>query len=91
MAYLGSKGKLTFVSNTGGPYGNFAGRDASRGLAKGSFDLSMLTDPHGKIDSLEDLGRDEWDELRQWAGHFHSKYDHVGYVHFGNRALSHAA
>jgi len=27
-----------------GPYGNFAGRDASRGLSKGSFDEGM---PHG--------------------------------------------
>lgn len=26
-----------------GPYGNFAGRDASRGMAKQSFDLSKLT------------------------------------------------
>jgi len=27
----------------GGPYGNFAGRDASRGLSKGSFDEGMIT------------------------------------------------
>lgn len=26
----------------GGPYGNFAGRDASRGLSKGSFDEGMI-------------------------------------------------
>lgn len=29
----------------GGPYGNFAGRDASRGMAKQSFDLGELTMP----------------------------------------------
>ena len=35
----------------GGPYGNFAGRDASRGLSKGSFDEGMLfTVGHGKAD-----------------------------------------
>jgi predicted heme/steroid binding protein len=27
----------------GGPYGNFAGRDASRGLSKGSFDEGVLS------------------------------------------------
>lgn len=27
----------------GGPYGNFAGRDASRGLSKGSFDEGMFS------------------------------------------------
>jgi membrane-associated progesterone receptor component len=65
------------VSPLDGPYGNFAGRDASRGLAKGSFDKSMLTDPVGKIDTLADLARDEWDELRQWTGHFQNKYEHL--------------
>ena len=39
----------------GGAYSNFAGRDASRGLAKGSFDEDMLVDPKEAIDTLEDL------------------------------------
>lgn len=39
----------------GGPYGNFAGRDASRGMAKQSFDLEMLTPLDQPIDKLADL------------------------------------
>ncbi|KAI8640948.1 hypothetical protein BD408DRAFT_452419 [Parasitella parasitica] len=58
----------------GGPYANFAGHDASRGLAKNSFDADMLTDPKDPIDKLEDLAADEWDSLREWEQHFASKY-----------------
>jgi len=61
-----------------GPYGNFGGRDASRGLAKGSFDLDMLTDVDKPIDRLEDLARDEWEALREWEQHFSGKYLLVG-------------
>ena len=32
---------LTSLLSTDGPYGNFAGRDASRGMAKQSFDLGI--------------------------------------------------
>jgi membrane-associated progesterone receptor component len=39
----------------GGPYGNFAGRDASRGMAKQSFDLDTLTPLDKPLDKLEDL------------------------------------
>ncbi|KAG6812080.1 hypothetical protein H0H92_004444 [Tricholoma furcatifolium] len=42
-----------------GMYGNFAGRDASRGMAKQSFDLEMLTDVDKPLDKLEDLKQDE--------------------------------
>lgn len=62
----------------GGPYGNFAGRDASRGLAKGSFEEDMLTDIEKPIDKLEDLTRDEWESLREWESHFSGKYLLVG-------------
>ncbi|KAI7906177.1 cytochrome b5 [Cokeromyces recurvatus] len=62
----------------GGPYANFAGHDASRGLAKNSFDEEMLVDPHGPIDKLEDLASDEWDSLREWEQHFATKYLFVG-------------
>ncbi|KAH8556919.1 hypothetical protein BGW37DRAFT_416514, partial [Umbelopsis sp. PMI_123] len=49
-------------------------RDASRGLAKNSFDLEMLTDDDKPIDKLEDLNKDEWDSLREWEQHFANKY-----------------
>lgn len=62
----------------GGPYANFAGHDASRGLAKNSFDLEMITDPSLPIDKLEDLTADEWESLREWEQHFASKYLLVG-------------
>ncbi|KAJ9121761.1 hypothetical protein QFC22_002383 [Naganishia vaughanmartiniae] len=42
-----------------GPYGNFAGRDASRGMAKQSFDEDMLTGLDKPLDSLEDLSKSE--------------------------------
>ncbi|KAI7861223.1 cytochrome b5-like heme/steroid binding domain-containing protein [Spinellus fusiger] len=62
----------------GGPYENFAGHDASRGLAKNSFDEDMITDPLGPIDKLEDLAADEWESLREWELHFATKYFLVG-------------
>ncbi|KAF9906161.1 hypothetical protein BX616_000793 [Lobosporangium transversale] len=62
----------------GGPYGNFAGRDASRGLAKNSFDSEMLVPVDGPIDKLEDLTDDEKEALSDWAMHFEGKYQHVG-------------
>ncbi|KAI8380853.1 hypothetical protein BD560DRAFT_365461 [Blakeslea trispora] len=57
-----------------GPYANFAGHDASRGLAKNSFDEDMLVDPKGPIDRLEDLTAEEWESLREWEQHFATKY-----------------
>lgn len=63
----------------GGPYSNFAGRDASRGLACGSFDEDMLTkDLDGPLDKLGDLGRDEMEALQGWEERFNEKYDIVG-------------
>ncbi|KAF2487954.1 cytochrome b5-like heme/steroid binding domain-containing protein, partial [Neohortaea acidophila] len=62
-----------------GPYANFAGRDASRGLAKGSFDEEMLTeDLHGPLDRLEDLSGDEIESLNGWEERFNAKYLVVG-------------
>ncbi|KAF6805418.1 Damage response protein 1 [Colletotrichum sojae] len=63
----------------GGPYHNFAGRDASRGLACGSFDEDMLTeDLDGPLDKLEGLGPDEMEALQGWEEQFESKYLVVG-------------
>ncbi|KAM0753943.1 cytochrome b5 [Meredithblackwellia eburnea MCA 4105] len=50
----------------GGPYAIFAGRDASRGLAKQSFEEDMLTPVDEPIDDLHDLSATEWDNLRDW-------------------------
>lgn len=52
----------------GGPYEIFAGRDASRGLAKQSFDADMLSDLSGPIDTLEDLTKADWENLKDWEG-----------------------
>jgi membrane-associated progesterone receptor component len=52
----------------GGPYENFAGRDASRGLAFGSFDEDML----------EDLDDEQKEALKGWEERFLEKYLVVG-------------
>ncbi|KAJ1981360.1 Dihydrodipicolinate synthase [Dimargaris xerosporica] len=63
-----------------GPYGNFAGRDASRGLAKGSFEADMIPAVDGPVDSLGDLDADERSALLDWEKLFISKYSQVGTV-----------
>ncbi|KAI0028410.1 cytochrome b5-like heme/steroid binding domain-containing protein [Vararia minispora EC-137] len=57
-----------------GMYGNFAGRDASRGMAKQSFDREMLTDVDKPLDKLQDLSPEEIENMRGWFEHFSSKY-----------------
>ncbi|KAH8886924.1 cytochrome b5 [Thozetella sp. PMI_491] len=83
--YLAVKGRVFDVTKgrnfygPGGPYANFAGRDASRGLACGSFDEDMLTkDLDGPLDTLADLGRDEMEALLGWDERFSEKYLVVG-------------
>jgi len=83
--YLAVRGRVFDVSSgrnfygPGGPYENFAGRDASKGLAFGSFDEDMLTkDLKGPLDKLEDLGDAEWEALRGWEERFEEKYLVVG-------------
>ena len=83
--YLAVNGRVFDVSagrnfyGPGGPYANFAGRDASRGLACGSFDEAMLTkDLDGPLDTLQDLGAEEMDALRGWEERFQEKYLVVG-------------
>ena len=83
--YFGVRGQVFDVSSgrnfygPGGPYENFAGRDATRGLACGSFDEEMLTkDLEGPLDKLEDLGGEEMEALRGWEERFQEKYLVVG-------------
>lgn len=54
------------MASLGGPYSTFAGRDASRGLAKQSFEQDMLTPLNEPIDELKDLSNAEWENLRDW-------------------------
>ena len=63
----------------GGPYENFAGRDATRGLACQSFDEEMLTkDLNGPLDDLKGLNADQLENLQGWEERFQEKYLVVG-------------
>ncbi|KAG4182354.1 hypothetical protein ERO13_A09G040800v2 [Gossypium hirsutum] len=74
------KGQIYDVSQSrmfygpGGPYALFAGRDASRALAKMSFEEQDLT---GYISGL---GPFELDALQDWEYKFMSKYVKVGTI-----------
>ena len=58
----------------GGPYENFAGRDATRGLACQSFDEDMLTkDLDGPLDDCSDLGAEQLENLQGWVERFDEK------------------
>ena len=58
----------------GGPYENFAGRDATRGLACQSFDEGMLTkDLDGPLDECKDLKGEERENLQGWVERFDEK------------------
>jgi membrane-associated progesterone receptor component len=83
--YFAVRGRVFDVSSgrnfygPGGPYENFAGRDASRGLACGSFDVSMLTeDLHAPLDTLKDLDAEQMEALKGWEERFLEKYLVVG-------------
>ncbi|XP_006647586.2 membrane steroid-binding protein 1 [Oryza brachyantha] len=58
----------------GGPYALFAGRDASRALAKMSFDPDDLTS------DISGLGPFELEALQEWEGKFMGKYVKVGTI-----------
>jgi membrane-associated progesterone receptor component len=63
----------------GGPYSTFAGHDASRGLALGSFDSVHLTkDLEGPLDKLDDLTDYQKEALGDWESKFLAKYLTVG-------------
>lgn len=74
------KGQIYDVSQSrmfygpGGPYATFAGKDASRALAKMSFEEQDLTG------NLEGLGAYEMDALQDWEWKFMSKYVKVGQI-----------
>ncbi|OAA65802.1 membrane-associated progesterone receptor component 1 [Niveomyces insectorum RCEF 264] len=83
--YLAVRGRVFDVTagrnfyGPGGPYENFAGRDASRGLASHSFDEDMLTkDLDGPLDPLADLDGEQREALQGWEERFDSKYLVVG-------------
>jgi membrane-associated progesterone receptor component len=63
---------------SGGPYQAFAGRDASRGLAKQSFAPSVVNGIEEPIDELNDLNAKERENLNSWFGVYEMKYDVVG-------------
>lgn len=85
--YLGIRGTVYDVTQgkafygPGGPYENFAGRDASRGLALNSFDPSVLTPLDKPLDKLTDLSAEEKESLESWESHFEAKYKIVGTLH----------
>ncbi|MCD9646912.1 Membrane steroid-binding protein 1 [Datura stramonium] len=74
------KGQIYDVSQSrmfygpGGPYALFAGKDASRALAKMSFEEKDLTG------DISDLGPFELEALQDWEYKFMSKYVKVGTV-----------
>ncbi|KAJ3249563.1 hypothetical protein HDU78_000090 [Chytriomyces hyalinus] len=84
--YLAVKGSVFDVSSGAsfygpdGMYGNFAGRDASRGLAKDSFDAEMVQSLDLPIDTLADLDPSEVETLSGWFQFFSGKYTLVGYL-----------
>ncbi|AGO09884.1 AaceriAAL106Wp [[Ashbya] aceris (nom. inval.)] len=61
-----------------GPYSNFAGHDASRGLATNSFELDAVKHWDQPVDDLSDLSEQQLEALDGWAAHFEKKYPCIG-------------
>ncbi|GAA97663.1 uncharacterized protein L969DRAFT_94801 [Mixia osmundae IAM 14324] len=64
----------------GGPYENFAGRDASRGLALQSFDADVLTPTDQPLDTLQDLTQAQKENLQGWLEMYANKYTECGEI-----------
>lgn len=79
--YLGCKDKVFDMSSKpsfygpGGAYSAFAGRDASRALAKQSVDPNEANNP-----SLDGLTDSELSQLEEWYQFFCTRYPVVGYI-----------
>ncbi|SPO04002.1 related to DNA damage response protein [Cephalotrichum gorgonifer] len=83
--YLAIRGRVFDVSRKahfygpGGPYANFAGRDATKGLAHGSFDEDMLTKDLGApLYDFNELGAEEMETLKGWEETFGGNYPVIG-------------
>jgi len=78
---LGVKGQVYDVSSRrslygpGGPYALFAGKDASRGLAKGTLDAADAINYN-----VSDLTQNELSTLDEWASQYSHKYTNVGWI-----------
>jgi len=76
--YIGAAGKVFDVTSgagfygPGGPYGCFAGTDASRGLAK----MDLKSTQYG----VDDLTATEKNTLKEWADKYETKYPVVGKI-----------
>ncbi|GMM30896.1 Dap1 protein [Martiniozyma asiatica (nom. inval.)] len=84
LIFIAVKGKVYNVSKgrrfygPSGPYSNFAGHDASRGLALNSFEMDIIKRWDEPIDDLEGLTDKEWEALDGWERMFKNKYALVG-------------
>jgi len=82
--YIAVKGKIYDVSKgrqfygPSGPYSNFAGNDASRGLALNSFESEHIRQWDEPIDDLSGLSESELKSLDGWENMFKGKYPCVG-------------
>lgn len=82
--YIGIRGRVFDVTagkafyGPGGPYENFAGRDALRGLALNSFEDTVLTPVDQPLDDLKGLLKEDIELLDSWELHFEGKYKVVG-------------
>ncbi|EDO16535.1 hypothetical protein Kpol_1064p16 [Vanderwaltozyma polyspora DSM 70294] len=82
--FIAVKGKVYDCSSgrqfygPSGPYSNFAGHDASRGLALNSFEMDCVKDWDMPIDDLSGLTAEEISALNDWEEHFQGKYPCIG-------------